>query len=40
MRSPRMLRMISEVPPSMVLARERRKRPVRVFIDSELRVIG
>ena len=40
MRSPRMLRMISEVPPSMVLARERRKRPVRVRMASLLRVIG
>ena len=40
MRSPRMLRMISDVPPSMVLARDRRKRPVRVFMASLLRVIG
>ena len=39
-RSPRMLRMISEVPPSMVLARERRKRPVGVWPPPEWRVMG
>jgi hypothetical protein len=39
-RSPRMLRMICDVPPSMVLARDRRKRPLTLIGWRELRVIG
>jgi hypothetical protein len=35
-----MLRMISEVPPSIVFARERKNLPDRVAIAAEDRVIG